>query len=129
MTHGKAWLAICGMGNRGTNFEVRGHLPCALMLRSGCDNRSKTGVAVANPLNIQSKDIQIIGMYEPLYRRRRGSRLSGNSLRSTDWFLPRAWVRAETRLFRAMTDDSFAERSVSAVLLPYALGIMLRVVN
>jgi hypothetical protein len=66
MTHGKAWLAICGMGNRGTNFEVRGHLPCALMLRSGCDNRSKTGVAVANPLNIQSKDIQIIGMHEPL---------------------------------------------------------------
>jgi hypothetical protein len=70
MTHGKAWLAICGMGNRGTNFEVRGHLPCALMLRSGCDNRSKTGVAVANPLNIQSKDIQIIGMHEPLYRRK-----------------------------------------------------------
>jgi hypothetical protein len=35
MTRGKAWLAICGMGNRGTNFEVRGHLPCALMLRSG----------------------------------------------------------------------------------------------
>jgi hypothetical protein len=63
MTHGKAWLAICGMGNRGTNFEVRGHLPCAPMLRSGCDNRSRTGVAVANPLNIQSKDIQIIGMY------------------------------------------------------------------
>ena len=66
MTHGKAWLAICGMGNRGTNFEVRGHLPCAPMLRSGCDNRSRTGVAVANPLNIQSKDIQIIGMHEPL---------------------------------------------------------------
>lgn len=69
MTHGKAWLAICGMGNRGTNFEVRGHLPCALMLRSGCDNRSRTGVAVANPLNIQSKDIQIIGMHEPLDHR------------------------------------------------------------
>jgi hypothetical protein len=70
MTHGKVWFAICGMGNRGTNFEVRGHLPCALMLRSGCDNRSKTGVAVANPLNIQSKDIQITGMHEPLYRRK-----------------------------------------------------------
>jgi hypothetical protein len=76
MTHAKAWLAICGMGNRGTNFEVRGHLPCALMLRSGCDNRSRTGVAVANPLNIQSKDIQIIGMHEPLDGRKRGRLLA-----------------------------------------------------